>query len=206
MNSSTRGTGRWTTRALVTVAVLASAVLGAGSSAANATFADSVAEPAMTVSTGTVAPATGVRVDVYCVTTTKVLTRHYRTLPWGTQQTGSWESITTATSRSNVESSELVRIDGPAVNQYSTTQTVKDTELYATLRWTPSPSTRVTGYRMTAHTVRGPYAMGEAGPTATRMTANYDADVVDYGARLSIDTLTDHGWTATSALSNVVTC
>ena len=48
--------------------------------------------------------------------------------------------------------------------------------------------------------------MGETGPTATQMTAWYDADVVDYGARLSIDTLTDYGWTGTSVLSNTVRC
>ena len=200
------GAGRWATRALVVVAVVTCAVLATGTSAANATFADSVPLRAMTVGTGTVAPATNVRVEVSCVTTTRVITRHYTRYSWGSQQTGSSESITTVTSSSNVESVDTVQTEGPAWNQYSTTQTIRDTELYATLRWTSSPSTRVTGYRMTAHTVRGLYAMGEAAPTANRMTANYDADVVDYGARLSIDTLTGYGWTGTSALSNTVRC
>lgn len=195
-----------TRRLLALLALTVTAVLGTGATTADAVFATSVALPVTTVGTGTVAPATDVRVDVSCTTTTKVIKRTYTTYSWGTQQTSYSESATTVTSRVNVEANDTVRTEGPQWNQYTTTQTIKDTELYATLRWTPSRSPRVTGYRMTAHTVRGPYVMGQAGPTATWMTASYDADVVDLGARLSIDTLTDHGWTATSALSNTVSC
>ncbi|TFV64566.1 hypothetical protein E4P41_01485 [Geodermatophilus sp. DF01-2] len=198
-------TGRWAVRALVALAVVASAVLGAG--AANATFSDSVALPAMTVGTGTVAPATDVTVETTCRTTTTVVKRTYRVSPGTGATTLIAYSLTssTVTSTSNVESDETTTTWSKPT-EYTTTQTVQDTELYATLRWQPSTSTRVTGYRMTAHTTYGPYPMGETGPTTTRMSARYDADVVDYGAQLSIDTLTDYGWTATSDLSNVVTC
>ncbi len=195
-----------TRRLLVVLALTVTAVLGAGTTAANATFSDSVALSSTTVGTGTVAPATNVRVDVSCTTTTKVIKRSYTVYTWGTSQTSHAETTTTATASSNVEFNDTVRTEGPASNQYSTTQTIKDTELYATLRWTRSPSIRVTGYRMTAHTVLGAFAMGETGPTATSMTGQYDADVVDYGAQLTIDTLTDHGWTATSKGSNTVHC
>ena len=97
------------------------------------------------------------------------------------------------------------RTDGPGVNQYSTTQTIKDTELYATARWDLSTSARVTGYRMTAHTSIGAVPIGDPGPIATSMTRQYDADFLQYRPRVSIDTLTDYGWTATSA-TVVVSC
>ncbi len=98
------------------------------------------------------------------------------------------------------------RIDGPGVNQFSTTQTIKDTELYATARWDLSTSSRVVGHRMTAHTSLGPVVIGEPGPVTTSMTRQYDAGVLSWNPRLSIDTLTDHGWTGTSQLTEPVTC
>ncbi|SDO28205.1 hypothetical protein [Geodermatophilus sp. DSM 45219] len=198
--------GRWSVRLLVATAVTASAVLVAGTTAASAAFSDSAALPAMTVGTGAVAPATNVRVDVSCVTTTTVVQLTYTVYGWGAQLTGysAWSS--TASAKSNVESDVTVREDGPRGNQYTTTRTTKDTELYASLKWTRSVSPRVTGYRMTAHTVAGDFDMGGTGPNATEMTARYDADVVDLGATLTIDTVTDYGWIGTSKASNTVKC
>ena len=195
-----------TRRLLVLLALTVTTVLGASATAANATFSDSVALSSTTVGTGIVAPATNVRVDVSCITTTTVIKRSYTVYTWGTSQTSYAQTTTTATTSSNVEFNDTVRTEGPASNQYSTTQTIKDTELYATLRWTPSTATRVTGYRMTAHTSVGEFAMGTTGPTATSMTGQYDASVTAWNPRLSIDTLTDYGWVGTSALSNVVKC
>ena len=198
--------GRWSVRLLVATAVTASAVLVAGTTAASAAFSDSAALPAMTVGTGTVAPATNVRVDVSCITTTTVVKRTYTTYGWVTSMTGYSVWSSTAGAKSNVESDVTVWEDGPKGNQYTTTQTIKDTELHASLKWTRSVSPRVTGYRMTAHTVVGDFDMGGTGPNATEMTARYDADVVDFGATLTIDTVTDYGWIGTSKASNTVKC
>jgi len=199
---------RWAARALVALAVVATTVLGAGTTAANATFSDSAALSATTVGTGTVAPATGVKVDAYCTTTTTVIKRYYRTDPstGATWQTAWSQTSSTTTSRSNVESNTTTPPSWTSSTDYSTTQTVQDTTLYATLRWTLSTATRVTGYRMTAHTSVGAFGMGTTGPTATSMTGQYDASVTAWNPRLSIDTLTDYGWVGTSALSNVVRC
>ncbi|SDY87378.1 hypothetical protein SAMN05660209_03922 [Geodermatophilus africanus] len=197
--------GRWGTRALVVGAALAVALLAAETPAANATFSDSAAARSVSVGTGTVAPATQVRVDASCLATTTVITRTFQTYPWGIQQTSYSATSTTASSRSNVELDETVRTDG-ANGQYTTTRTIKDTELYATARWDLSTSARVTGYRVTAHTIYGPVMIGEPGPVTTSMTRQYDASVTGWSPRLSIDTLTDYGWVGTSRSSNVVTC
>jgi hypothetical protein len=191
-----------------TVTVLAAAtlmVLG-GQQLAGAAFSDTTAATTA-VRTIKVAPATSVRVDTSCTTTTRVIERTYRKNIYtgAFDQVGYSESWSTASSRSNVESDDTTTT-WTSSTEYRTTRTIKDTELYATLRWKLSASPRVSGYRMTAHTTFGRLAMGETGPTSTSMTGQYDAEVVDYQARLSIDTLTDYGWTATSDLSNVVRC
>ncbi len=196
-----------TRRLLVLLALTVVAVLGAGSTAANATFSDSAALRSMSIGTGTVAPATNVRIETTCTTTTTVIQRSFQTTATGAVwQTGYWQASSTTTSRSNVESDVTTRTDGPGVNQYSTTQTIKDTELYATARWDLSTSSRVAGYRMTAHTTLGPVLIGEPGPVTTSMTRQYDAEVLQYQPRLSIDTLTDYGWVGTSQLTKPVTC
>ena len=198
--------GRWSTRALVVVAALAVPVLGAGAPAANATFSDSAALPSMSVGTGTVAPATRVRIDTSCITTTIVIKQTYTPNSWGGySQTGYSQTSTISTSKSDVESDETVRTDG-LNGQYTTTRTIKDTELYATARWDLSTSARVTGYRMTAHTIYGPVVIGEPGPVTTSMSRQYDAGVLSWNPRLSIDTLTDYGWIGTSQLTKPVTC
>ncbi|SDM04399.1 hypothetical protein SAMN05660642_01444 [Geodermatophilus siccatus] len=207
LRAATAPRGRWSARALVVVTALAVTVLSTGAPAANATFSDSVAPPSMRVGAGTVAPATNVRVETSCTTTTTVIQRTFQTTAsGGLWQTGYRQTSSTATSTSNVESDVTTRTDGPGVNQYTTTRTIKDTELYATARWGLSTSARVTGYRMTAHTVYGPVLIGEPGPITTSMTRRYDAGVLSWNPRLSIDTLTDYGWIGTSQFTRPVTC
>jgi len=196
-----------TCRLLVLLALTVVAVLGASSTAANATFSDAAGMSATTVGTGTVTAATKVRIDTSCITTTTVIKLTYRTTATGTYQIGYAETRNTATSRSNVEGDDTVTTPSstnPA--EYTTTRTIKDTELYATARWDLSTSARVTGYRMTAHTTFGPVLIGEPGPMATSMTRRYDAEVLQYRPRLSLDTLTDYGWIGTSKLTAPVTC
>jgi hypothetical protein len=118
------------------------------------------------------------------------------------------ESVSSASSRSNVESDSTVRTEGPGVNQYTMTRTVQDTDLNATLRWSPSTSPGVTGYTMTAFVYNGTqsFDMGTAGPNDTSASGHYDASVINYGAQLSMVTQTSYGWTARGNLSNVVRC
>jgi len=194
-----------------TVTVLAAAILMVlgGHSIAGAAFSDTTSAMTTTVKTVTVQPPTSVRVETSCTTTTVETKRTYQVDPYTgtTTQVGYSQSTTMVTSKSNVESDTTVRTEGPGTNQYTITSTVKDTELYATLRWNSSTSPRVTGYRMTAWLNNG-YAvgMGDAAVTATSMTGQYDASVTNYDARLSMVTLTSYGWTATSDLSNPVRC
>jgi hypothetical protein len=190
---------------VLTVAV----VLGA-SLPANALFT-ATAAPAVqpAISTLTVAGPTQVKIDTVCTTTTTVIKRVYNTDYYGSSWQSSYsETSSTATSTSNVESDTTVRTDGPGWNQYTTTQTIKDTELYATLRWKPSTSPGVTGYTMTAFLYGGAQTvdMGTAAPNATSFSSQYDASVVNYQARLSMVTQTSYGWTAPGNMSNIVTC
>lgn len=197
-------------RSVLLLVVTAAAVLAAALPA-NATFADSAAtavQPA--IGTLTVAGPTNVKVDTSCVTTTVVTQRSYFVDPssGATTQTSFSQSTSTAASSWNVASDTTVRTDGPGNNQYTTTRTVKDTELYATLRWKASSSRGVTGYTMTAFLYGGAQTvdMGTAAATDTSYTGQYDASVVNYQARLSMVTQTSYGWTAPGAMSNIVTC
>ena len=196
-------------RRSVLLLVLTVAVVLGASLPANAVFADSTT-PVTTqaISTVTVEGPGNVRVETSCTTTTTVIKRVYQYDSWGnTWQVGYSQESSAASSRSNVESSSTVRTEGPAWNQYTVTQTVKDTTLYATARWKGSSTPRVTGYTMTAFLNNG-YAVpiGTAAPSATSYSDSYDASVVDLGARLSMVTVTAYGWTAPGNLSNVVTC
>jgi hypothetical protein len=199
--------GRWCTRALVVLAVLAVTVLGTGTTAAKAGFSDSAALRSVSVGTGTVAPAMKVRVDARCETTATEVRRVYRVDSLGnrTLVSSSTPVTTTSTARGDEGGTTQTTTNGPGPDEVTVTTVTKDTELYATARWDLSTSARVTGYRMTAHTSIGAVPIGDPGPIATSMTRQYDADVLQYRPRVSIDTLTDYGWTATSA-TVVVSC
>ena len=97
-----------TSRLLVLLALTVVAVLGAGSTAANATFSDAAGMSATTVGTGTVTAATKVRIDTSCITTTTVIKLTYRTTATGTYQIGYAEASGTATSTSNIEGDDTV--------------------------------------------------------------------------------------------------
>lgn len=197
------------TRRCVLLLVLTAAVVLGASLPANALFSDT-ATPAVrpAVSTLTVAGPSQVRVDTSCITTTTVIKRTYE-YDWGYDRLVAYsQTSSSASSSSNVESDTTERTEGPGYNQYTLTQTIKDTELYATLRWRASTSPGVTGYTMTAFLYGGASTvdMGTVGPSATSSTGQYDASVVNYQARLSMVTQTSYGWTAPGNLSNVVTC
>ncbi len=198
-----------TTRRILALTTLTLAlILGTGLTA-NATYVDAAALPQTAVTTTTVLPPDRVRVDTSCTTTTTVIKRTYQTDPLTgtTTQVAYSQTTTTSSAKSNVESNTTSSAPGPGTNQYTTTQTIEDTMLYATLRWSPSTSTGVTGYRMTAFMSNGySVGMGDATATQTSLTGQYDASVLNYNVLLGMVTLTSYGWTAPSALSNVVRC
>ncbi|MGY1592969.1 hypothetical protein ACI79D_13400 [Geodermatophilus sp. SYSU D00708] len=193
-------------RRTVVLLVLTVAVVVGASLPAQALFADTTAVTTA-LGTRTVQPPTSVRVDTDCTTTTTVIKRYYRVTSTGTTMYAWNQTSTTATAKSNVQSDTTTPPTWTSATEYNTTQTIKDTELYATGRWKGSTSPGVTGYRMAAIMANGAsYPLDDVGPTATTMVGHYDADVVDLGARLAMVTLTSYGWTANSQLSNVVTC
>lgn len=195
------------TRRCVLLLVLTVAVVLGASLPANALFSDTAApatRPA--IGTLTVEGPGNVRVDTSCTTTTTVVKRVYRMSD--NVQLSYQETRTTADASSNVESYSWSRADNtPTAGQYTTTETIQDTTLYATARWKASTTPRVTGYAMTAFLNNGyRVEIGTAAATATSYADSYDASVVDLGVRLSMVTLTSYGWTAPGNMSNVVTC
>jgi hypothetical protein len=194
-------------RRSVLLLVLSIAAVLAAALPADATFADSapvVVKPA--IGTLTVEGPGSVRVDTSCVTTTTVIKKVFDSTTNAFVSSSQTSSV--ASSTTNVESDTTVRTDNaPVVGQYTLTQTIKDTMLYATARWKGSSTRGVTGYQMTAFLNSGvAVPMDNAPANATSTDGQYDASVMNYGARLSMVTLTSYGWTAPGALSNVVTC
>jgi hypothetical protein len=196
------------TRRCVLLLVLTVAVVLGASLPANALFADTAApatKPAIT--TAVVTGPSNVKVDTSCTTTTRVIKRVFDSTT-NAQLSYSDTTSTPVTSTSNVESDTTVRTDNsPVVGQYTTTQTIKNTTLYATGRWKASPTPGITGYKLTAFLAGGlQYDMGTAGVNDTTTVGEYDASVLSYSPRLSIVTVTYYGWTAPGSMSAVVTC
>ncbi|WP_029431491.1 hypothetical protein [Blastococcus sp. URHD0036] len=195
------------TRRCVLLLVLTVAVVVGASLPANALFSDTAAPVTRpSITTAVVTGPSNVKVDTSCVTTTTVIRRVYTM--YSDVLLNSSTTTTSAVSTSNVESNTTVRTDGsPAAGQYTVTQTIADTTLYATATWKASQTPGITGYQMTAFLSNGTaYAMGNAATNATKFTGTYDASVVNYRPVLSMVTLTSYGWTAPGTMSNVVTC
>jgi hypothetical protein len=186
----------------LTMAVVISATVPA-----SATFADTAAV-SHTVSTGTVAAPAGVTVNDYCTTTTTTVRQTVRTDPVTlVATTTSYSSTsTTVASTSNVQSSTSSSVAGPGVNETTTTTVTKNTALYVTVNWPASTTQRgVTGYLVNAHLNNASvYAMAQTAGLTT--SADVDADYLYYQPRLSVTTLTSYGWTATTALTAVLSC
>ena len=194
------------TRRCVLLLVLTAAVVLGASLPANALFT-ATAAPTVTPSftTAVVTGPGNVKVDTECLTTTTVIKRVYRMSDNGWVSTS--QTSTTATSTSNVEGDTTSRADNtPVTGQYTLTQTIKNTTLYATARWKASPTPGITGYTMTAYLGSQAYPMGTAAPSDASYTGQYDASVVNSRPVLSMVTNTSYGWTAPGTMSNVVTC
>jgi hypothetical protein len=194
-------------RRLLLLSGLTMAVVISTGVPASATFTDT-SVVAHTVSTGTVAAPAVVTVDDYCVaTTTRRSTTSYVNPGNGyTTVTGSSTTTTTAASSSNLQSSTTTTTAGPGPNETTTVTTTVNTTLYVTVNWPASTTQRgVTGYLVNAHLNNASvYAMAQTAGLTTR--ADVDADYLNYQPRLSVTTLTSYGWTATSALTAVLSC
>jgi hypothetical protein len=186
----------------LTMAVVISATVPA-----SATFADTAAV-SHTVSTGTVAAPAGVTVNDYCTTTTTTVRQTVRTDPVTlVATTTSYSSTsTTVASTSNVQSSTSSSVAGPGVNETTTTTVTKNTALYVTVNWPASTTQRgVTGYLVNAH-LNNAAVYPVAQTAALTTSATVDADNLVLQPRLSVTTLTGYGWTATSAVTAVLSC
>ncbi|SEK83976.1 hypothetical protein SAMN04515665_105198 [Blastococcus sp. DSM 46786] len=192
-------------RAGALVGVTVALIVGS-SIPASATFSDSVAGQA-TISTGTVAAPSGVTVDDWCVTTTTTTKRTVYTDPvTGVQTQTAWSRTSDSTgSSTNVDSTTSTSAPGPGPNETTTTTVDKDTELHVSVNWAPSGSRGVTDYVVAAHLSNGTaYALARAAGTSTY--GHEDADALWYSPRLSVTTMTSYNWTATSALTRVLSC
>jgi hypothetical protein len=194
-------------RRVVILTGLTVAVVISASVPASATFADAAAV-SHTVSTGTVAAPAGVTVNDYCIaTTTRSSTTTYVNPGTGyTAVTASSTTTTTAASSSNLQSSTTTTTAGPGPNETTTVTTTVNTTLYVTVNWPASTTQRgVTGYLVNAHLNNASvYAMAQTAGLTT--SADVDADYLYYQPRLSVTTLTSYGWTATTALTAVLSC
>jgi hypothetical protein len=192
-------------RALVLIGLTLAVMIGAAIPA-SATFADSVTVKTA-VTTGTVAAPAGVTVNDWCTTTTVTTKRTVRTDPvTGVQTQTAWSRTTSSTaSTSNIDSYTSTTVSGPGAGETTTTTVEKDTELYVSVSWASSGSRGVTGYAVTAHLIgMSSFVMGTT--AGTTMSGSEDADVLAYGPRLSVTTLTSYGWTAETPRTRVLTC
>jgi len=194
-------------RSLV-LAGLTLAVLVAGVLPAWASFTASVPGGPVPVSTGTVAPPTGVTETDRCTTTTTTVERVTTTDPTtGRKTTSTKVTQTQANSETNVESSTTTTKAGPGPNQTTTTTVTKDTDLLVTVTWTPSVTPDVSGYLITARLNTGEvWAVAQTPADATSFSARVDASYLEYEIRLQVTSLTPYRWTATSPPTAALTC
>ncbi|WNV76722.1 hypothetical protein [Geodermatophilus sp. DSM 44513] len=195
-------------RSLV-LTLLVLATLVAGVLPAWASFTTKAAGGTAPVSTGTVAPPTGVTEKDSCTTvtktTTEVLTYDSTTKKW--KVTSKDVDFTYADSDTDVESKTTSEKPGPGPNQKTRTTIEKDTDLTATVSWVGSGSRGVSGYLVTARLSNGTtVGIAETPADARSITLRTDASVLQYEPRAQVTTLTTYGWTASSTLTAVLTC
>jgi hypothetical protein len=196
------------TRRILTLIGLTVAVIAGASLPASATYADTAAV-ATTIATGTVAAPASVTVNDTCTTTTTVVRRTVYTNPGtGEQIQTAYSSTTTyAASTSNVQGATTTTVAGPGPNETTTTTTTKNTDLSVTASWAASGSRGVSGYLVTAHLNDGStYQMAQTIPSVLTTGTTVDADYLSFQPRLSVTTLTNYGWTATTAQTPVLSC
>lgn len=198
------------TRRILILIGLTVAVIAGASLPASATYADTAAVPTTTIATGTVAAPASVSINDTCTTTTTVVRRTVYTNPGtGWQKETAYSSTTTsAASTSNVQGTTTTTVAGPGPHEKTTTTTTRNTDLSVTASWAASGSRGVNGYRVTAHLNDGStYQVAQTIPSVlTTGTTTVDADYLSFQPRLSVTTLTNYGWTATTAQTPVLSC
>jgi hypothetical protein len=79
--------------------------------------------------------------------------------------------------------------------------------VHAKVEWWRSTTPGVTGYRVTAHLNNGTSSvMATTDASADEVFGNAPQAYLTYQPRFTVTTLTSYGWTAQSAMSNVLTC
>jgi hypothetical protein len=194
-------------RALVLIGLTVAVMVGAAIPA-SATFADT-AEVTATVGTVKVAAPATVTVDDYCLTTTTTERRTTYTDPstGATTQTGYSWTTSEARNTYNEQSSVPTTVDGPGLNEKTTTTVTKSTDLVVNLSWTASASRGVSGYVVSAHPYGGAgQPLAQTPASTTWAGARVSAYNLDYAATLTVTTLTSYGWTAQSAQTARLSC
>jgi len=194
-------------RALILVGLTPAIMIGAAIPA-SATFADTVTVTA-TVGTVKVAAPGAVAVDYYFLNTTTTEKRTTYTDPSTNVTTQTGYSSTTSEARNtyNEQSSVPTTVDGPGLNEKTTTTVTKSTDLVVNLSWTASASRGVSGYVVSAHPYGGPgQPMAQTSAATTSAGARVTAYNLDYAATLTVTTLTSYGWTAQSAQTARLSC
>ncbi|NEK87965.1 hypothetical protein GCU60_19695 [Blastococcus saxobsidens] len=194
-------------RTLILIATGLTVVLG-GSMTASAAFSDTTSVQ-QSITSGTVAPPTGLTLVDNCTTTTTTVKRTVYTSP-GTGATSTTyynSTTTTAASSSNVQGTTTTTEPGPRPNETTTTTVTRNTDLHVTLSWTGSNSRGTNGYRVSARLANGTVSplMTTAVGTTT-VTQVQDADALVYQPSLLVSTLTTYGWTADSPRTRVLSC
>jgi hypothetical protein len=85
------------------------------------------------------------------------------------------------------------------------TITCDTSNMYATVRWTRSNSDDISGYRVIAAFGSDEVAL-QAGRTASRLDYTFSRMWAAYKVPVTVTTLTDYGWTKTSAAVQATTC
>ena len=114
---------------------------------------------------------------------------------------------TMSVSTLTVQAPTQVEVQGSCTSTTDPFTGVVTTTVHAKVEWWRSPSPGVTGYRVTAHLNNGTsYVMATTSAIADEVFGTADAGYVAYQPRFTVTTLTSYGWTALSAMSNVLTC
>ncbi|MGY2127346.1 hypothetical protein [Blastococcus sp. SYSU DS0617] len=96
-------------------------------------------------------------------------------------------------------------VDVKAPTNIRVTLTCRGQDMYATVTWTRSTTTTVSGYRVVA-TLGGQQLTLNAAGTASRVDTTVNRVWAAYQVPVTVTSLTGYGWSETSAPVTVTTC
>lgn len=129
------------------------------------------------------------------------------TIPAAATFTDSVALPTMSISTLTVQAPTQVEVKGHCTSTVDPLTGALTTTVLAKVEWWRSSSRGVTGYRVTAHLNNGTsYVMATSDASADETFGTADAGYLTYQPRFTVTTLTSYGWTAQSAMSNVLAC